>query len=248
MNSDLSKIGVVVLAAGKGTRLNCSDTPKVMLQIGDKPIVSYVVDTLLSIGFKKEQVCLVVGFQEQKVRDCFGDKVSFVTQEEQFGTAHAAYMGIKSLPNDIETVLVMGGDDSAFYTKETLLNFIKKHIENENTLSLLSAEIEDPSALGRIVRYPDKSIAIVEKEYLTEEQKNIKEISTGCFCIDRKWYEGIFPSMPKMRKLGEWGLPTALAVARGEGKKYQVIKLEDSSEWFGINTVGELKKADLLKK
>ena len=247
MIEDLKKIGVVILAAGKGTRLNCSEQPKVMLEIGGKPIVSYVVETLLNAGFDKTQICLVVGFQEKKVRDYFGDKVSFVTQTEQLGTAHAAFTGIKSLSSNIENVLVMGGDDSAFYTKETLLNFVKNHIENKNTLSLLSAEIEDPSALGRIIRYPDKSIAIVEKEYLTDEQKKIKEISTGTFCFDREWFESIFPDMPKMKKLGEWGLPTALAIARGEGKKYEVIKLGESSEWFGINTVEELKKADGLK-
>jgi len=247
MTLDLSKIGIVILAAGKGTRLNCSDMPKVMLEIGGKPIVSYVVETLFEAGFKKEQICLVVGFQEKKVRDYFGDKVSFITQEEQLGTAHATFTGIKSLPSNIKNVLVMGGDDSAFYTKETLLKFVENHIENKNTLSLLSAEIEDPSMLGKIIRYPDKSIAIVEKEYLAEEQKQIKEISTGTFCFDKKWFEEMFPDMPKLRKLGEWGLPTALAVARGEGKKYEVIKLGESSEWFGINTIEELSRADELK-
>ena len=248
MTQDLSKIGVVILAAGKGTRLNCSEEPKVMLKIGDKPIVSYVVDTLLQTGFDKNQICLVVGFQESKVREYFGDKISYVTQEEQLGTAHAAHVGIKSLSKEIKTVLVIGGDDSAFYKKETLLKFVENHIKNKNTLSLLSAEIVDPSMLGRIIRYPDKSIAIVEKEYLSDEQKEIKEISTGTFCFDRNWFEEMFPDMPKLRKLGEWGLPTALAVARGEGKKYQVVKLLNSEEWCGINTIGELEKADLLKK
>ena len=248
MTQDLSKIGVVILAAGKGTRLNCTDQPKVMLEIGERPIVCYIVETLKQAGFTKDQICLVIGFQEQKVRDYFSNKVSYMTQEEQLGTAHAAHIGIKSLPKEIETVLVMGGDDSAFYTKKTLLNFIKKHNENNCTLSLLSAEIEDPTMLGRIVRYTDKSIAIVEKEYLTDEQKEIKEISTGTFCFDREWFEGMFPDMPKLKKLGEWGLPTALAVARGEEKKYQVIRLDDSGEWFGINTVEELEKENKLKQ
>ncbi|MBU2541993.1 NTP transferase domain-containing protein [Patescibacteria group bacterium] len=248
MNIDLSKIGVVILAAGKGARLNCTDKPKVMLEIGGKPIVSYIVETLIQAGFSKKQICLVVGFQEQKVRDYFGDRVSFVTQKEQLGTAHAAHIGIKSLPKEIETVLVLGGDDSAFYTRKTLLDFIKKHNEVDYTLSLLSAVIEDPTMLGRIVRYPDKSIAIVEKEYLSEEEKDIKEISTGTFCFDRKWFEEMFPDMPKLKKLGEWGLPTALAIARGDGKKYRVVKLEDSREWLGINTILELEKADFLKK
>lgn len=238
-------VGAVILAAGKGTRLNCVDKPKVMLEIGGKPIVSYIVETLKLAGFKKEQIYLVVGFQKEKVMEYFGDTVSYAAQDEQNGTAHAAYVGMTSLPKEIEQVLVLGGDDSAFYTKASLLDFIDKHIETGAKLSLLSAEVENPGRVGKIVRYPDKSIAIVEKEYWTEVEEKIKEISTGTFCFDRAWFENMYPTMLPLRKLGEYGLPTALAVARGEGVKYQVIKLDDSSEWFGINTVEELKEANI---
>ncbi len=245
MSLNLDKIGVVILAAGRGTRLNCVDKPKVMLEIGDKPIVSYIVETLKSAGFKKEQICLVVGFQKEKVIEYFGDSVSYAVQEEQKGTAHAAYIGMKLLPKEIEQVLVLGGDDSAFYTEKTLLDFIQKHIETGAKLSLLSVELENPARVGRIARYPDKSIAIIEKEYWTEVEENMKEISTGTFCFDRAWFEKMYPTMPMLRKLGEYALPAALAVARGEGAKYQVIKLENSNEWFGINTKEELDEANI---
>jgi len=241
------KIGAVILAAGKGTRLNCADKPKVMLEIGGEPVVSYIIETLKSVGFKKEQICVVVGFQKEKVMEYFGDTVSYAVQDDQNGTAHAAYTGMIALPKEIEQVLVLGGDDSAFYTEKTLLDFIKKHIESGAKLSLLSVELENPSRVGRIVRYPDKSIAIVEKEYWTEVEEKIKEISTGTFCFDRAWFEKMYLIMPMLRKLGEYALPAALAVARGEGAKYQVIKLENSDEWFGINTTEELKKAGELK-
>lgn len=242
-----NKIGAVVLAAGKGSRLNCADSPKVMLKIGGQPIVSYVVDTLKQAGFSQEQICLVVGFQKEQVREHFGDSVGYATQEEQNGTAHAAYVGMRSLPREIEHVLVIGGDDSAFYTEETILNFINNHRDAGAKLSLLSAEFDDPGLVGKIMRYQDKSIAIIEKEYWTDLEKNTKEVSTGTFCFDREWFEEMFPNMPPLRKLGEYGLPTALAIARGQGAKYQVIKLNNREEWFGINTVDELKQADELK-
>lgn len=242
------KIGVVILAAGRGTRLNCVDKPKVMLEIAGKPVVSYIIETLKSAGFKKGQICLVVGFQKEKVMEYFGDAVSYATQEEQKGTAHAAYTGMISLPKGIEQVLVLGGDDSAFYTEKTLLDFINKHTEANAKLSLLSVELENPPRVGRVVRYPDKSIAIVEKEYWTEVEEKMKEISTGTFCFDRGWFENMYPTMPMLRKLGEYALPAALAVVRGEGAKYQVIKLGDSSEWFGINTKEELEEANRRKK
>ena len=246
MPFDLSKIGVVVLSAGKGTRLNCIDKPKVMLKIGGQPIVSYIVNTLKQIGFKKEQICLVVGFKKEIIKDFFKNEVSYVVQEELLGTAHAAYLGIKSLPSQIEQVLVLGGDDSAFYQSETLLNFLTQHLNNYCVLSLLSVEVENPFQLGRIVRQ-DHKIEIIEKEYLTEEQKLIKEISTGTFVFDRKWFEEIFPRMPQLRKLGEYGLPTALAMAHEEKQNVQVIKLSDSNQWHGVNNFEELNLADKLK-
>lgn len=247
MSLDLNRVGAVILAAGRGTRLNCVDKPKVMLEIGGKPIVSYIIETLKSVGFKKEQICLVVGFQKEKVMKYFGDSVSYAVQDEQKGTAHAAYTGMKSLPKEIEQVLVLGGDDSAFYTKESLLDFIQTHTETGAKLSLLSVELENPSRVGRVVRYPDKSVAIVEKEYWTEVEEKIKEISTGTFCFDRAWFEKMYPTMLPLRKLGEYGLPTALAVARGEGVKYQVVRLADPKEWLGINTRDELEEANKRK-
>lgn len=246
MSLNLSKIGVIILAAGKGTRLNCLDKPKVMLEIGDKPIVSYVVDTLKEIGFKKEQICLVVGFKKEQVVDYFKDEVSYAIQEEQLGTGHAAYVGIKNLSTDLDQVLVMGGDDGAFYTKETILNLLEKHLENNCTVSVLSAVIKDPASFGRIVN-DESGIKVIEKEYLTEDQKNIHEVNVGTYVFDRKWFEAMFPNMPKMKKLGEYGMNPAITMAQEENKKVQVIKLVNSDEWHGVNTVEELKLADKLK-
>ncbi|MFH0857488.1 MAG: NTP transferase domain-containing protein, partial [Candidatus Magasanikbacteria bacterium] len=104
-----SKIGVVILAAGRGTRLGCVDIPKVMMEIGEKPIVFYIVETLEKMGFSAEQICLVVGYQKEKVMEYFGKRVIYAFQEELLGTAHAAYTGIKMLPQYVEEVLVIGG-------------------------------------------------------------------------------------------------------------------------------------------
>ncbi len=244
----LNNFGVVILAAGKGTRLNCTDMPKVMLPIGGKPIVSYIVDTLENMGFKPEQICMVVGFKEEKIMEYFGDRVSYAHQKKKLGTAHAAYTGILQLPNYASDVLVVQGDDSAFYSEKNLMDFINKHLSAGVKLSLLSVKVQDPSMLGRIVRHSNGDIEVVEKEYLTEEQKKINEISTGTFCFDRNWYEDIFPRMPQLRKLGEWGLPASLAMAREENVPYQVIELQDSRQWFGVNTSRQLKEADRRKK
>lgn len=247
MSLNLSKIAVVILAAGKGTRLNCTDKPKVMLEIGGRPIVSYIVETLQKVGFKPEQICLVVGFKKEQIQNYFKDTVSYAVQEDQLGTAHAAYVGIKSLPKEIEQVVVMGGDDGAFYTPSTILNLIEQHLKNECSLTLLTAIVNDSASFGRVVR-DQNGVKVIEKEYITTEQKNIKEVNTGTYVFDRVWYENIFPSMPKLSKLGEYGLNVSLVMAQEQNKKVQVIALEDSNEWHGINTLEELELADKLKK
>ena len=240
-------IGVVILAAGRGTRLNCKDIPKVMLKIGGRAIISYIIQTLFDMGFSKDRIAVVVGFQKEKVREYFGDSFIYAHQTEQLGTAHAAYIGMKALPSDVKDVLVIGGDDSAFYTKKILLDFVDKHKKSGVVLSLLTAEIENTPNVGRIVRHSDGTVEIIEKEYLTEEQKKIKEISTGTFCFNRAWFEKMFVTMPKLRKLGEYGLPTAVSMAREKNLPLQFIKLANPDEWFGVNTPEECVEADKRK-
>ncbi len=242
--SELPKhIGAVILAAGKGTRLGCTDRPKVMMELNGRPMVDYTVETLEKIGFTPERIVLVVGFQKEKVMDYFGSRVTFAHQTEQLGTGHAAYTGMQALPEHIEHVIVMGGDDSAFYAPETLKKFIADHVEAVRHLTLLTSELDDPRSLGRVVRHADGRIEIIEKELLTDEQKNIKEISTGTFMLHREWYQRIFPTMPKMEKLGEYGLPTAFTLVRSSGLPHDVVKLGDPKEWFGVNTPEELEEA-----
>ncbi len=246
-NSNLNNVGVVILAAGRGSRLNCVDKPKVMCEIGGKPIVSYAVDTLKQIGFTKEQIYLVVGFKKEKVEEYFKNKVSYAVQEPQLGTGHAAYTGMINLPANIKQVLVMGGDDSAFYSAETILDLLQQHQQKQAVVSVLSVELDDPSLFGRIVKRDDGKVEIIEKEYLTEEQRKIKEINGGTYVFDREWFEKMFPTMPKMKKLGEYGINPAITMAQEENKKIQIIKLKGNSEWFGVNTPAELEEADRRK-
>ncbi|MEK7131466.1 MAG: sugar phosphate nucleotidyltransferase [Patescibacteria group bacterium] len=243
----IDNVGVVILAAGRGSRLNCVDKPKVMCEIGGRPIVRYIVDILKKTGFTPENIYLVVGFHKEKIEEYFGAEVSYVEQSELKGTAHAAFTGMKQLPKNVDMVLVINGDDSAFYSSKTFLDLLDKHKQNKAVASVLSVELEDPSLYGRIIKRANNKTEIVEKEYLTDEQKKIKEVSTGTFCFNRKWFEKMFPAMPPLKKLGEYGLPTALAMANNEDQKVQVIKLRDNSEWFGVNTPAELEEANRRK-
>ncbi|MCX6778967.1 MAG: sugar phosphate nucleotidyltransferase [Candidatus Magasanikbacteria bacterium] len=251
MTNIFDNVGVVILAAGKGTRLNCVDHPKAMHLVGGKPLVSYIVEKIEEANIPKANICLVVGFCKEKITEYFGDRVSYAEQTELLGTAHAAYIGSRALPAHLKFVLVLNGDDSAFYKLETLEKMVAVHTSDGAVITLLSVEPEDPTMYGRIIRHEDGSVEIIEKEYLTEEQKQIKETSTGTFCLDRAWFERIFPTMPRMiklGKLGEYGMPTTFAMARKENLAVRVVKMEDNREWFGINTLDELQEADQRKK
>jgi len=152
---ELNNIGVVILSAGKGTRLNCQDTPKVMLEIGGKPIVSYVVEILQNIGFKKEQIILVIGYKAEIIKKYFKENVSYAWQVKQLGTAHAVLTGIKKLPKNIKQILVLGGDDSAFYITRTLKDFLQSHLGEKATVSLLIGEITNDiqkKQIGRVIK------------------------------------------------------------------------------------------------
>lgn len=243
----LNNFGVVILGAGKGTRLKCVEKPKVMLDLAGRPIVSYVVETLKKIGFDKNQICLVVGFKKETVKDYFKDEVIYAEQKEQLGTAHATHTGSRALPSGLKNILVINGDDSAFYRPETLLDFLKKHTESQAVVSILTVTLDHAQSSGKIVRSESGEISIVEKENLTEEQKEIKEVSTGTMCLDKKWFENVFPNMKPMRGLNEYGLPDVLVEAKKIGETAQFIKLKNNQEWLGINTPEELAEANKRK-
>lgn len=247
--TSIENVGAVVLAAGKGTRLNSTETPKVMLPVGGKPLVSYTIEILEQIGFMPEQICLVVGFKKESVMNYFGDRTRYAEQAQQLGTAHAANVGIKQFSSKFSTVLVLGGDDSAFYAAATLEAFISRHLAGQATVSLLTTETTDPALLGRVIRDAGGRVEkVLEKEELNDEQKKIVEVSTGTYCFNRVWFEQAFPLLPTIGKLEEYGLPKTIELARNQDKTVQAIKLEDTREWFGVNTPEELAEADRRKQ
>jgi len=179
----LNKLGVVVLAAGRGARLGCTDKPKVMLEVGGKPIVSYIVETLKNLGFTKERIVLVVGFGKEQVYEYFGETVSYSVQEEQLGTAHATYIGMRKFDKEIKNVLVLNGDDSLFYHLATIVNLVNHHLESQSISTLLTALVEENNfGYGRVIE-KNGLIQIIEKEYLTQEDAKNTETSTGTFVL-----------------------------------------------------------------
>jgi len=249
MEDDLKKFGIVILAAGQGKRLNCAELPKVLYKINERPIISYILEELGKNGIAKKQICLVVGFKAESVKEAMGKGYIYAMQTERLGTAHAALTGEEALPTDFNNFLVINGDDSAFYRFNSLKELIGMHLANDNDMSILTCEPDDPQGLGRVVRGADgRVVTVVEKENLTPEMKLLKEINTNTFCFKRGWFKKHYLNLKPVPGLGEYGINTFVEEATGSGARFNAIILKDSNEWFGINTPEQLAEADRRKK
>jgi bifunctional UDP-N-acetylglucosamine pyrophosphorylase/glucosamine-1-phosphate N-acetyltransferase len=239
------KAGVVILAAGRGSRLGCENIPKVLCRVNGKPMLSYILNTLEQGGVPSKNICIVLGYQGEKIKEAMGGKYCYTWQEELLGTAHAASVGGDEFPAEYKDILVLNGDDSLFYTFKTLSIFVNQHVENKNDISLLTCEVEDPTGMGRIVRDLHNNVAgIVEKENVGKKEENIKEISTGTFCFNREWFQKHYRELEKIPGLNEYGLPSFIDKAFASEAKFRAVKLSDPFEWSGINTSEQLKEAD----
>ncbi|MDP2736361.1 MAG: sugar phosphate nucleotidyltransferase [bacterium] len=249
MKDELKNFGVVILAAGQGKRLNCADLPKVLYKINDQPIISYILEELRRGGINKKQICLVVGFGSELVKEKIGPDYLYAMQNERLGTAHAALTGEEALPADFNNFLVINGDDSAFYKFNSLKELMVLHLANNNDISILTCEPDSPSGLGRVVRGDDGRVArVVEKENMTPELEKIKEINTNTFCFKRGWFKKHYKNLKLIAGLGEYGLPSFVGEALVSESKFSAVKLKDSREWFGVNTPEQLAEADKRKR
>jgi len=244
----IGSIEAIIIAAGKGTRLaggNPSPLPKVLYEIGGKPIISYTLELLKKVGLNK--IIIVVGHQSELVKKAVGKDYKFAFQPQQLGTGHAVKTGLSEVSPQTQHVLVINGDDSAFYRPETIQKVVGRHLEEQNTLTFVTIEVEYPSGLGRVIRKDGKLVRIVEENEASEEEKKIKEVNDGVYIFNRAWLEKNISKIKKSPS-GEYYLVDLIGLAAESGERIEAVKLPNSSEWRGINTTDELKLADQLKR
>lgn len=237
----MKNIAAIVLAAGQGTRMK-SRTSKVLHQLAGKPMIRYVLDAAGSAGVQR--VVMVVGHEAEQVRQHLGDAVEYAMQDEQLGTGHAVLQAIRHLSEDVADALVLYGD-TPLIRAETLRALIGLHGESHATVTILSAQVDDPEGYGRILRQNGSVVAIVEERLATLEQRAIKEINSGLYCFDVGWLREHLPRLEKNSK-GEYYLTDLVAMAAEEGREIACLVAEDAVEAMGVNDRVQLAEAESI--
>jgi bifunctional UDP-N-acetylglucosamine pyrophosphorylase/glucosamine-1-phosphate N-acetyltransferase len=228
-------IATVILAAGKGTRMK-SDLVKVLHPLLGLPMLSYPIDLALN-GIRAEKTIVVVGYQADRIKERFKDfAVDFVLQGDQLGTGHAVMQAIPFLQPFTGSVLILCGD-VPLVKPDTVRSFVETFQRNDSVLSVLTVVVENPAGYGRIIRSPEGWLErIVEEKDASEEEKHIREINTGIFCIKASYLmEGLKEIGPENAQ-GEYYLTDLVAIARRRGQRCSAHMVGDPVEVMGVNT------------
>lgn len=237
----------IIMAAGKGTRMK-SDTPKVLHTIFEKTLLGYVLDAVNKTGLCDENF-VIVGHQAERVEEYLKDNYPFakpVLQSPQLGTGHAVSMAIPYLKDYTGEVIILNGD-IPLIKADSVKEFIEFHTSTGADLTVMSALFEEPGNLGRIVRNKDGSLdSIVEAKDANAEQKEIKEINAGVYCLNWEKIMPAFANLKTNNAQGEYYLTDIIKWANENGLKANVYTLKDKNEIYGINSKVELAEAARL--
>ncbi len=240
----MSKLSIVILAAGRGTRMK-SELPKVLHPLAGKPLVQYAVERAAELT--PEKPLLVVGHGAKQVRQVVGDRVIYVEQREQLGTGHAVLQARPLLDGRSEAALVYYAD-MPFLSADTLKRLLELHAEGGGPITMLTVKADDPMGFGRILRdEAGQVVGIVEEAVATEEQKAIRELNCGVYCFDSDWLWPHLTRLPLSPK-GEYYLTDLVAMAVEEGKVVQTLKISDATEALGINDRTHLAQAEAIMR
>lgn len=237
-------LGAIILAAGKGTRMKSKNVNKVALHLADKPMILHSVDLLEKLNVSS--IVVVVGFAKQSVIDLLDGKVLYAEQKKRLGTAHAVQTAMPKFPGNIKDILVLNGDDSAFYSKDLISKLIEKHFADNSSFTFLTIEKENPFGLGRVVRDKSGNVkAVVEEKDATESQRKINEVNPACYLFKVSFLKKHLPQVKKSPVTGEYYLTSLIDVGIKHDENIETLK-GGKLIWRGVNTQDELLEAEKL--
>ena len=238
-------LNVVILAAGKGTRMK-SSLPKVLHKVAERPMVQHVIDTANSLG--AASINLVYGYGAEQLKAGLGEQpLHWVLQAEQLGTGHAVQQAIPHIADE-DTVLILYGD-VPLTRKETLEQLLATR--DENGLAILTVILANPTGYGRIVRENGKVVGIVEQKDATPAQLLINEVNSGIMAVPGKQLKAWLSGLQNNNAQGEFYLTDIVAMAAAEGVTITTAHPQNPIETEGANNrvqLAQLERAYQLRK
>jgi bifunctional UDP-N-acetylglucosamine pyrophosphorylase / glucosamine-1-phosphate N-acetyltransferase len=235
---------LLILAAGKGTRMR-SELAKVLHRAGGRPLIEHVIGACLPL--KAAQLLVVVGHQAEEVgavAESLG--ADTVLQQPQRGTGHAVQVARRKMRRSAKLVMVVAGD-AALLRTATLAALLDTHRRGEAAATILSAELDDPTNYGRVVRDSEGRVqAIVEEKAATPEQRAIREVNSSIYCFT---LEKLWPCLNALRPNNahhELYLTDAIGLLRQRNERVLAHVVADANEVLGCNTRGELANIDRI--
>ncbi len=225
---------IIVLAAGKGTRMR-SSLAKVLHPVLGKPMLAHVLNTaeiLMPHG-----ISVVIGYQANNIRSVIGDpeNLNWVEQTELLGTGHAVQQCQSVCNPDCRDVLIVCGD-TPLLQAGTLSSLIDAHRSNQAGVSFLSAELDDATGYGRVDRCGDGTVkCIIEHKDANDEQRNIAEVSSGIFCVQQKLLFSLLTEVNNDNAQQEYYLPDIIPLALAAGHGVQAVLMNNAVEMSGVN-------------
>jgi bifunctional UDP-N-acetylglucosamine pyrophosphorylase / glucosamine-1-phosphate N-acetyltransferase len=235
---------IVIMAAGKGTRLK-SKRPKVLHEIGGKPLLLHVIAAASRV-VNPLNIVVVIGHQADRVRAAVEQTgVRFVEQTEQRGTGHAIQIAADSIAG-YENILVLSGD-VPLIRPETIVAVLKFHLEENAAMTLLSADLPDPMNYGRVIRKSPDSVeveAIIEQKCLKPEQIALREINMGMYAFKTAPLLAHLGRLTTENPHGEFYLTDTARLLESAGERVVAFKSSEFEELLGANTIAELAALD----
>jgi len=238
-------LAIVIMAAGKGTRMK-SDLPKVLHPANGRPVVEYVIEK--SQALEPEMIVLITGHQSEKVRQATSKfDVRYALQEPQHGTGHAV-MQAEPLLKEFDGEIIILSGDAPLFTTATLKELVAFHRANRAVATVLTAEIDDPTGYGRVIRSGngEEVLRIVEQKDASDEEKAVNEINSGVYVFNATELFEALNSITNENAQQEYYLTDVFGICFGKGLKVCAFKVADPNEIRGINTPEQLREAETL--
>lgn len=228
------KIYTVIVAAGKGSRMNSMHS-KLIQKIYGKEMITRVVETAEKIG--SDEIITVVGYKKEEVMEVLKDKkVSYAIQSEQLGTGHAVMQAMPFIENKEEGKVIVLYGDVPIVRPETISGLIEKNIKAKEAATILTAIYENPTGYGRIIRDEGGSVeSIKEEKEANERQRLIKEINGGIYCFDLSKLKEALKEIKPDNEQDEYYLTDVIKILNQKAYRTGAYIVKDNTEILGVN-------------